>query len=189
MDYLKKLLIILIGVFLATQLSACTKTVRWEEEVPLNTGEVILVSRKDFFVQRSEPGNPFKMGWWIKKRSYRFHWQGKDYSYTTRHANGPIILYVYIKEKTVSIIDDGWPKCSGYAEFRWTGGEWKIQKDINRAIIGRPVNIMDYYSAIDGKIPARVTQEFIRNSHFYLPQKGSSLTHLMGSETASNCKE
>lgn len=189
MENIKKPIIILTILFSLTQLTACTKTIKWEEEVPLNTGEVIIVNRKDVFVQRREPGNPFKTGWWITKRSYRFNWQEKDYSYTTRDATGPIILYAYPEENTVSIIDDGWPKCSGYAEFHWTDGEWKIQKYVNREIIGRPVNIMDYYSAREGEIPARVTQDFIRNSHFHLPQKGGSLTHLVESETASNCKE
>ena len=47
----------------AILLGACSKTVQWEEEVPLNTGEVIWVKRTDTFTRRSEPGNPLQMGW------------------------------------------------------------------------------------------------------------------------------
>ena len=36
--------LILIGLAM-TALTACSKTVEWEEEVPLNTGETIVVKR------------------------------------------------------------------------------------------------------------------------------------------------
>lgn len=178
---------ILPVVFIAMQLTACTKTVEWEEEVPLNTGELIIVKRTDSFDRRSIPGNPFIMGWWITDRAYRFSWQGKKYTYAVKSAIGPIILWTYPEERTVAFIDSGWPHCSGYAEYRWTKGSWKIQANINPEIIGRPRNIMDYYSAVDGEIPPRVTQDFIEKSGFDAPQNGGSLTHLPASEIASNC--
>lgn len=42
MSFLKLLLIGLV----MTALTACSKTVQWEEEVPLNTGDVIWVKRE-----------------------------------------------------------------------------------------------------------------------------------------------
>jgi hypothetical protein len=60
----RRYLQILLVVVGALQLAACSKTVQWEEEVPLNTGEVIWVKRTDTFIRRSEPGNPLQMGWW-----------------------------------------------------------------------------------------------------------------------------
>jgi len=182
-SYLK---ILLLSAF-TTQFTACSKTIEWEEEVPLNTGEVIVLERSDKFDRRSVPGNPFKMGWWINNRSYKFSWQGKNYSYKVQSASGPIILYVYPKENTVAIIDSGWPMCSGYAEFHWRDGKWISRKTINPEIIGRPRNIMDYFSAKEGEIPALVTQEFIRKSHFDAPQRGESLTHLPASKVGNNC--
>lgn len=178
--------IFLIAV-LATPISACSKTIEWEEEVPLNTGETIIVKREDIYVRRSVPGNPFQMGWWIDERKYKFSWQGNNYKYKNRHSIGPMILWAYPEYKTVAMIDSGRPYCSGYAEFRWTNTEWSIQKNVNPEIIGSPRNLMDYYSATQGKIPSRVTQEFIRNSGFDLPQRGGSFSHLDASETATNC--
>jgi hypothetical protein len=188
MNRFKRTLQLLLAVIAATQITACSKTVQWEEEVPLNTGEVIWVKRTDTFVRRSEPGNPLQMGWWPDGRSYKFSWQGQAYSYDVKGAStGPILMHVYLEEKTVAMVDSGWPTCSGYGEFRWTSGGWQLQSSTNSALIGQPRNLMDYYSAEDGAIPARVTQEFIRNSRFDLPQKGGSLSHLLASKIATNC--
>jgi len=188
MQHLDKYLNIFLAVLATTQLSSCSKSIRWQEEVPVNTGEVIIMNREDVFVRRSAPGNPFEMGWWINGRYYKFRWQGKNYVYKLKRTSmGPMILYVYPEKNTVSLIDSGWPICSGYAEWRWNAGKWEVQKNINPEIIGRPRNIMDFFSARDGDIPKMVTQEFIRNSRFDLPQNGSSLTHLTTDELATNC--
>jgi hypothetical protein len=172
----------------AILLTACSKTVQWEEEVPLNTGEVIWVKRTDTFIRRSEPGNPLQMGWWPNGRAYKFSWRGQDYAYEFKGVStGPILLHVYPEEKTAALVDSGWPTCSGYVEFRWIRGGWQLQSNIYPSLIGQPRNLMDYYSAEDGAIPTRVTQEFIRNSRFDLPQKGGSFSHLPASKIAINC--
>jgi hypothetical protein len=186
----QKRLIALVMLVGAALLAGCSKTVQWEEEVPLNTGEVIWVKRTDTFSRRSEPGNPLKMGWWPNGRAYKFLWRGKEYVYEVKGVSkGPILLYVRPDEKTAAVIDSGWPTCVGYGEFRWISGAWQLQPNVNPALIGQPRNLMDYYSAEDGAIPARVTQEFIRNSRFDLPQKGGSLSHLLASKIATNCSK
>ena len=189
MQYFDKYLNIFLAVLATTQLSSCSKSIRWQEEVPVNTGEVIIMNREDVFVRRSAPGNPFLMGWWLNGRSYKFFWNGRHYSYkVTGVSTGPMLLYVYPKENTVAIIDSGWPKCSGYAEWRWAdSGAWEIQKNINPEIIGKTRNIMDYFSARDGHIPKIVTQDFIQNSHFDAPQNGGSLPNLPASKIATDC--
>jgi hypothetical protein len=48
-----------VAVFL---LSACSKTVTWEEEVPLNTGEVIWVERVDSY-ERVLVDHGLSLGW------------------------------------------------------------------------------------------------------------------------------
>jgi hypothetical protein len=173
-------------------LSACgasTKTVEWEEEVPLNTGEIIWVKRADTYIRRSEPGNPLQMGWWpYDHRSYEFSWQGQSYKYDTKGTSGaPILLHAYAQEKTVAIVDSAWPTCAGYGEYKWIAGNWQLQKSVNPSLVGLPRNLMAHSSARDGDIPARVTQEWIRLQHFELPQKGSSETHLSPSKIAINC--
>ena len=169
-------------------LSACSKTVQWEEEVPLNTGEVILVKRTDNYDKRSEPGNPLQMVWWLNKRNYAFSWQGRQYTYETKvKTGGPILIHVFVEEKIIAIVDSAWPACAGYGEFRGINGSWHLQQNVAASIVGQPRNLMDYYSADDGAIPSRVTQEFIRNSRFDLPQNGGSLTHLPASKIAINC--
>lgn len=173
---------------LAFLLMACSKTVQWEEEVPLNTGEVIWVKRIDTFDRRSEPGNPLQMGWWLNKRNYAFAWRGQEYAYETKvKTGGPILIHAFAEQKVIAIVDSAWPACAGYGEFRRINGSWHLQQDVAASIVGQPRNLMDYYSADDGAIPSRVTQEFIRNSRFDLPQNGGSLTLLPASKIAINC--
>ena len=43
-------------------LAGCTRTVHWEEEVLLNTGETIWVKRSGTYTYRSASGNPLDLG-------------------------------------------------------------------------------------------------------------------------------
>lgn len=167
-----------------------SKTVEWDEEVPLSTGETILVHRADVYKGGSEPGNPFKSGWWIKNRRFDFFWRGQKYSYDSSSFAGgdPMLLYIYPSEQIVALVAYS-KDCqkAGYAEFRWMNGEWVVQQNLNPALIGLPRNLMEHSSAEDGDIPQRVTQEWIRQSRFDLPQRGGSLTHLPESKISANC--
>lgn len=187
MNYLKKALRMLLPVIAALQLTACSKTVQWEEEVPLNTGEVIWVKRTDTFERRSEPGNPLQSGWWPIYREVKFNWQGQMYAFQT-DTTAIFMIHEFNAPKTVAVI--AWNKdCGkrGYTEYRWLNENWQLQQNVSPTLIGQPRNLMDYYSAMDGDIPMRVTQEFIRNSRFDLPQKGGTESHLLESRIASNC--
>lgn len=71
-----------LGICLSL-LSACSKTIQWEEEVPLNTGEVIWVKRSVTYSLKGGAGNPFDFDYrpdWMDTLS--FTWRGNDYSYT-----------------------------------------------------------------------------------------------------------
>lgn len=102
-----KILALSFSIMLLTACSLTEKTVQWEEEVPLNTGETIWVKRTDSFVSRSEPGNPLRMGWWPKARSYAFAWQGQNYTYhvDVKISSGAILLYPWTADKTIAIVD------------------------------------------------------------------------------------
>jgi hypothetical protein len=73
----------LIALLLAFPLlAACSKTVQWEEEVPLNTGETIWVKREVTYKYKGAGGNPFDMAYrpdWTEEIA--FEWKAKKYRY------------------------------------------------------------------------------------------------------------
>lgn len=74
---------LLMGVALFL-LTACSKTVTWEEEVSLNTGEVIWVERTATYKLQGASGNPLDIAYrpdWTE--TLEFKWKGKTYSYTS----------------------------------------------------------------------------------------------------------
>lgn len=82
MNRLKKTLQLLLAGIAALQLSACSKTVQWEEEVPLNTGETIWVKREVTYKLKGAGGNPLDMAYrpdWNQR--FEFAWMGKTYIY------------------------------------------------------------------------------------------------------------
>lgn len=81
MKVLKRFSIILVfGV--SVLLSACSKTVQWEEEVPLNTGETIWVKRTVVYSSHGGAGNPLDMAYRPEKdQAIEFTWRGKSYHY------------------------------------------------------------------------------------------------------------
>ena len=73
--------LLLIGLTM-TALTACSKTVQWEEEVPLNTGETIWVKREVTYKLKGAGGNPLDMGYWPDwTEEIAFDWKGKKYKY------------------------------------------------------------------------------------------------------------
>jgi hypothetical protein len=82
MNPLKKPLRILLTLLAALQLTACSKTVQWEEEVPLNTGETIWVKRSVDYTLQGGAGNPLDIAYrpdWVEK--LQFEWGGNKYVY------------------------------------------------------------------------------------------------------------
>ena len=120
MNRLMKLLQVLLVMIAATQLTACSKTVQWEEEVPLNTGETIWVKRADTYKRESGYANPLKLVWGITNRAYEFFWHGQKYSYQRdKRINWRKLLYASPTDKTISIVA-GAANCvkPGYGEFQ-----------------------------------------------------------------------
>lgn len=80
MNHFKKSLRILLLMIAAPQLTACSKTVQWEEEVPLNTGETIWVKRSVVYSPQGGAGNPFDIAYRPTRRSdIEFDWRGQHY--------------------------------------------------------------------------------------------------------------
>ena len=75
----------MLGVAVVFHLPACSKvkTVEWDEEVPLNTGETIWVKRSGTYHYESQSGNPLKFGYSPQARStIRFIYKNKFYEHT-----------------------------------------------------------------------------------------------------------
>jgi hypothetical protein len=73
-------LILIIGT--AMTISACSKTVQWEEEVPLNTGEVIWVKRNITYKYETTQDNPFVFQYWpMGNQEIAFEWKGRNYHF------------------------------------------------------------------------------------------------------------
>lgn len=80
---LKKMFRVFLAVIAVTQLSACAKTVQWEEEVPLNTGEVIWVKRTVEYTVQGGAGNPLDLAYRPTPGGSvtEFTWRGKPYRF------------------------------------------------------------------------------------------------------------
>jgi len=63
MSHSKKASRIIITTLAMMQLTACAKTVQWEEEVMLNTGETIWITKEVRYTIKGQPGNPMDMGY------------------------------------------------------------------------------------------------------------------------------
>lgn len=73
---------ILLAAIAVLHLTGCSKTVQWEEEVPLNTGETIWVKRTVKYTYQGGAGNPLDMAYRPERnQTIEFAWNGKNYRY------------------------------------------------------------------------------------------------------------
>ena len=82
---------------IAGLLAACSKTVTWEEEVLLNTGETILVNKVVTFSIRGQAGNPADQRYAsddIETTSFKY--QGKSYTY---HGDADLLIIAISPQK------------------------------------------------------------------------------------------
>lgn len=69
-------------VLLTALCTGCAKTVKWEEEVLLNTGETIWVSKKVRYSIKGQPGNPLDLGYVPDRiQTITFTYKNTKYSY------------------------------------------------------------------------------------------------------------
>lgn len=84
----------LIAALAASSLGACAKTVQWEEDVPLNTGETVRVARSVEYTLQGGAGNPLDLGWRPDSRTARlsFQWGGRTWRFDAH--GGPLLLAI-----------------------------------------------------------------------------------------------
>lgn len=87
----------LLALVATISLTACSKTVQWDEEVPLNTAETIWVKRSVNYTLQGDAGNPldiaYRANW---PEVLEFEWRGKKYRY---EGDARIILLAISPQK------------------------------------------------------------------------------------------
>ena len=109
-DVAMKLLKLIVTGLAMISLGACSKTVQWEEEVPLNTGETIVVKRSGSYTYKglTSDGNAFS--WNPEWRStIEFAYKGKQYTHTDAMT---LVL--------IAIASDGTPNLAATAGSEWS---------------------------------------------------------------------
>jgi len=174
----------------ALQVTACSKTaktVSWEEEVRLNTGETIWIKRSDQFETKSEPGNPLQSALWPGMRTYEFDWRGQHYVYTTTSKESLGALMLYVVGGSSLVVVDTTRACAkaGFAEFRWVEGGWQLQPNVSPELVGQPRNLMAHYAA-DGSISGRVTTD-MKTAEDTAPRRARVALTLEAASVATDC--
>jgi hypothetical protein len=147
-------------------LSACSRTVTWEEEVPLNTGEVIWVKRSMPWVYMGGFGNPFDIARRpTREQTLSFTYQGKEYSYTGRADVNWIAISPEGQPTLVApAASFGWNTANNYycvtpyyVQFTpdATGQQWIWPEKIDPWLYGLPANIMVNIPKLDESRKAR----------------------------------
>ncbi len=153
MNLLKKSLRTLLAVIASLQLVACSKTVQWEEEVPLNTGETIWVKRSVVYSLKGEGGNPMNIGYGQNKtEKLSFEWGGKKYVY---EGEADLMVLAISPQKQPVLVaqaaNKGWDwnhnyYCATphYVQFvpDATGREWTWPPEIQPWLYELPSNLM-----------------------------------------------
>lgn len=162
-------------IFLALTLTACSKTVKWEEEVLLNTGETIWVRRQVRYTYRSNATNPLmyslKPEW--KKHIY-FDYRGKSYHY----FGDASLMVLAISPKGMPVLVapasfNGWANESRYlctVPFyvqlipKENGEEWYWPPSIEPWLYGLKTNLLRDFSMLDSD-KRKLTIEDIDGQH------------------------
>lgn len=133
---------------LVFMLAACSKVIKWEEEVLLNTDEKILVERKVIFKYRSTFANPLKYELQpTGDVETSFEYKGKNY-----HYKGDLILMtLFISSEGNSVLFAPAPKawvnnnnyiCADYVKLTPTpDGKWLWSPNIENYMYGSRANL------------------------------------------------
>lgn len=133
-------------------LTACSRTVQWEEEVSLNTGETIWVKRSGTYTFKPAPGSPLDYGWGGDPRStIEFTYKGKTYAHTDDVG---LILLAIAPDGTPNLVtlpstEWGWKHkyycvTPYYVQFRpnSSGKDWAWPERLEPWLYDLPTNLM-----------------------------------------------
>jgi hypothetical protein len=130
------------------------REVSWEEEVPLNTGETIIVKRTVPWAYQGGAGNPFAMAMLpnVDQQILEFTYKGKSYNYAGGAAVGWIVISPDGQPNLVATAAD-WDWAGRnyyycvvpfYAQFKPNadGKTWTWPKQIEPWLYGQTYNLM-----------------------------------------------
>ena len=185
MNRFKTFLKLILIMWTAMTISACSKTVQWEEEVLLNTGETIWVSKKVLYTIKGQPGNPADMGYIPDHAEViSFKYSNKSYTY---NGDARLMVLAISPQKLPVLLskpgDNGWYrrhtyKCVNpyYVQFLpdSSGKQWTWPDRIELWTYNLPTNLMlhrDHPSDVKKRytIADKSTQRFFKD-----PQRLSS---------------
>ncbi|MGH8856718.1 MAG: hypothetical protein ACREXG_01610 [Polaromonas sp.] len=155
---------------LTVVLSACSKTVTWEEEVPLNTGETIWVKRTVVYSLQGGAGNPLDMAYRRgKDEAIEFKWNGKSYYYK---GEAVIMVLAVSPEKQPVLVaraeDNSWDARYKYAcTYPFyvqlipdqTGRAWTWPPHIETWLYNLPTNLFRDFGTPEGVLPRYTVQQ------------------------------
>lgn len=131
-------------------ITACSKTVQWEEEVPLNTGETIVVKRSGVYTYRglTSDGSHFRyVPEW--RSTIEFTYKGIQYSYT---GEASIQLLAIAPNGMPNLVADarGWGNRNKYpcvtpyyVQLKpvETGKQWTWPSQVEQWLFNLPTNL------------------------------------------------
>jgi hypothetical protein len=170
MKLLKRPLRIWLLVAAALQLAACSKTVQWEEEVPLNTGETIWAKRTVKYTLQGGAGNPLDMSYRPgRDQTIEFLWNGKSYRY---EGDARIMLLAISPHKQPVLVakasENAWAAQHKYActypfyvqlTPDGTGRIWNWPPQIDSWLYNLPSNLLLERHSPDRMMPRYTSQE------------------------------
>ena len=161
-------LLVIVGL----PLSGCTRTVAWEEEVLLNTGESLNVQRQVAYTLGGAPGNPMDIGWNQKRGAeMRFSWRGRNYVF--KEHNNPLLLAISPQGVPVVVINPeigSWDRLHklpcrtpGYVQFvpDATGERWTWPDAVDPWLYWLPSNLLQELPR-PGRSTARYRHQDVR---------------------------
>jgi hypothetical protein len=165
---MKQILRIVLVAVIALQLTACSKTVQWEEEVPLNTGETIWVTREVTYRLKGGGGNPLDMAYRPDRtEEIAFEWKGKKYRYVG-DAGLMLLAISPLTQQPVLVADAAFKSWDWRHDYRCTtpyyvqlspsadGKDWSWPPSIDPWLFDLPSNLMIHREKME-KTKARYT--------------------------------
>ena len=187
MNSFKKTSRIVITVLGIMHLTACAKTVQWEEEVLLNTGETIWITKQVRYTIKGQPGNPMDMGYLPDfEEITSFQYGGRNYTYK---GDAGIMVLAISPEKVpvlLALTGRGWgsrnnyPICTvpNYVQLvpDSTGQQWTWPNRIDQWTYNLPANLMlkrDHPSEVKRRytMADKAQQSYLRDPRLVNSQK------------------
>lgn len=177
--------------------TACTKTVKWQEDVLLNTGQTLIVEQIARFEIPGGGGNPFDLGMRETGRKLKFKWGGKSYLFDL-----PIFAMVLAISPTgqpvvlAQAASGSWDAVHGYKctlpyyvqfAFDENRGEWIWPSSIEPWTHNLPANLFRD-SELAEKLTRRITPEDLVTQGFMKNRRSVAMQKIDPTYTGDLCE-